>query len=86
MLRYIYIYRALAQKEIFRARLRGRNQVDRESPKRRFSRKTQIFADSPLLLEFKHLEGAGNRRFSQKTAGNRRLGSVTLGASPLARP
>ena len=40
------------------------------------------------------MEGAGNRgkpqtgdrRFSQKTAGNRRLGSVTLGPSPLARP
>ena len=29
---------------------------------------------------------AENRRFSQKTTGNRRLGSVTLGASPLARP
>ena len=46
--------------------------------------------------KFQHLEGAGNRRkpqifaenrrFLQKTAGNRRLGSVTLGASPLARP
>ena len=40
---------------------------------RRFSQKTpQIFAE--------------NHRFSQRTAGNRRLGSVTLGASPLARP
>ena len=26
-----------------------------------FHRKPQIFADSPLLLEIKHLEGAGNR-------------------------
>ena len=50
----------------------------------------------PFSWKFQHLEGAGNRRkpqifaenrrFSQKTAGNRRLGSVTLGASPLARP
>ena len=60
--------------------------TERESPKRRFSQKTADFADSPLLLEIQALEGAGNRRFSQKTAGNRRLGSVTLGASPLARP
>ena len=50
----------------------------------------------PFSWKFQLLEGAGNRRklqsfaenrrFSQKTAGNRRLGSVTLGASPLARP
>ena len=50
----------------------------------------------PFSWKFQHLEGAGNRRkpqifaenrrFSQKTAGNRRLGSVTLGPSPLARP
>ena len=51
-----------------------------------------------LVLKFQHLEGAGNRRkpqifagdrrfkISQKTTGNWRLGSVTLGASPLARP
>ena len=56
-------------------------------------RKPQIFADSPLLLEIQAFGGrrkpqnfAENRRFSQKTAGNRRLGSVTLGPSPLARP
>ena len=51
------------------------------------------FADSPFLLE---IPAFGGRRFSQKTAdfrrkpkifaGNRRLGSVTLGPSPLARP
>ena len=56
-------------------------------------RKPQIFADSPLLLE---IQAFGGRRKPQKTAdirrkpkifaGNRRLGSVTLGASPLARP
>ena len=54
--------------------------------------KTQIvaqifFADSLLLLEIQAFGGrrklqktqicTGNRRFSQKTAGNRRLGSVT---------
>ena len=61
-----------------------------------FRRKPQIFADSPLLLE---IQAFGGRRKPQKTAdfrrkpqifaepaGNRRLGSVTLGASPLARP
>ena len=51
---------------------------------------------SQIQWKYKHLEGAGNRRkpqifaensrFSQKTAGNRSLGSVTLGPSPLARP
>ena len=51
----------------------------------------------PFSWKFQHLEAAGDRRkpqiftgnrkrFSQKTAGNRRLGSVTLGPSPLARP
>ena len=61
-----------------------------------FRRKPQIFADSPLLLE---IEAFGGRRKPQKTAdfrrtpkivaetaGNRRLGSVTLGPSPLALP
>ena len=61
-----------------------------------FRRKPQIFADSPLLLE---IQAFGGRRKPQKTAdfrrkpkifaetvGNRRLASVTLGASPLARP
>ena len=57
---------------------------------------TQIFAKNrrssqihPFSWKFKHLEGAENRRFSQKsedfsqkTARNRRLGSVTLGPSP----
>ena len=58
-----------------------------------FRRKPQIFADSPFLLEIPACGGrrkpqifAGNQRFSQKTAGNRRLGSVTLGPSPLALP
>ena len=56
-----------------------------------FRRKPEIFADSPLLLEVEAFGGcrfsfAENRRFSQNTAGNRRLGSVTLGPSPLARP
>ena len=58
-----------------------------------FCSKPQIFADSPLLLE---IQTFGGRRKPQNTAdvcrepkiyaGNRRLGSVTLGASPLARP
>ena len=58
-----------------------------------FRRKPQIFADSPLLLES---PAFGGRRKPQKTADfrskpkifaeNRRLGSVTLGASPLALP
>ena len=55
-----------------------------------FHRKPQIFADSPLLLEIQAFRG---RRKAQQTADlrrkpqeNRRLGSVTLGASPLARP
>ena len=58
-----------------------------------FRRKPQIFADSPLLLE---IPTFGGRRKPQKTADfrrkpkifaeNRRLGSVTLGAPPLARP
>ena len=62
-----------------------------------FRRKPQIFADSPLLLKIQAFGGRRKpqktaafrrkpRRFSQKTAGNRRLGSVTLDASPLARP
>ena len=61
-----------------------------------FHRKPQIFADSPLLLETQDLESAGNRRepqsfaedqrLSKKTTGSCRLGSVTLGPSPLARP
>ena len=48
-----------------------------------FRRKPQTFADSPLLLEIQALGGrrkpqifAENRRFLQKTAGNRRSGSV----------
>ena len=58
-----------------------------------FRRKPQIFADSPLLLEIQAFGGrrkpqisAENRRFSGETAGNRSLGSVTLGPSPSARP
>ena len=58
-----------------------------------FRTKPQIFADSPLLLE---IQAFGERRKPQKTADFRRkpkifaenrsrLGSVTLGASPLAR-
>ena len=46
-----------------------------------FRRKPQIFAGSPLLLEIQAFGGrrklqifAENRRFSQKTAGNRRFG------------
>ena len=52
--------------------------------------KTQIFAENrrfsqihPLILE---IQAFGGRRKPQIFAGNRRLGSVTLGASPLARP
>ena len=55
-----------------------------------FRRRPQVFADSPLLLE---IPAFGGRRepqktedFARKTAGNRRLGSVTLGPSPLAQP
>ena len=61
-----------------------------------FRRKPQIFADSTLLLE---IPAFGGRRKPQKTAdfrrtpkifekttGNCRLASVTLGPSPLARP
>ena len=62
-----------------------------------FRRKPQIFADSPLVLEFqafgwrrKPQKAADFRRkpkiFAQKTAGNRILGSVTLGPSPSAGP
>ena len=50
-----------------------------------FRRKPQIFADSPLLLEIQAFS-IGGRRKPQKTAGNRRLGSVTFGPSPLAQP
>ena len=60
-----------------------------------FRRKPQIFTDSPLHLEIqafgwrrkpqKTRRFHRNRRFSQKTAGNRRLGPVTLGQSLLAR-
>ena len=63
------------------------------APNADFRRKPLIFADSPLLLEIQAFGGrrkpqifAGNRRFSRKTAGNHRLGSVTLSPSPLARP
>ena len=58
-----------------------------------FSQKPQDFPDSPLLLEIEALGGcrrpqktADHRRKPQQTAGNCRLGSVTLGPSPLARP
>ena len=45
------------------------------------------FPDSSSELDkFQSAIFAGNRNFSQETAGNRRLGSVTLGPSPLARP
>ena len=47
-----------------------------------FCRKRQIFADAPLLLE---IQAFGGRRKPQIFAGNRRLGSGTSGASPLAR-
>ena len=57
-----------------------------------FRRKPQIFADSPLLLEIQAFGGrrklqetADFHRKPKKTAGNRKLGSVTLGPSPLAR-
>ena len=72
-----------------RAQLRGRNSSHRESPKRRFSQKTADFRRfAPSVGNssiWRAQETAENRRFSQKT-GNRRLGSVTLGPSPLARP
>ena len=71
--------------------------TDRESPKHRFSQKTadfRRFTPSPGNSSIcRAQETAENRRFSQETAdfrrrpaGNRRLGSVTLGPSPLARP
>ena len=77
------------------ARLKGRTKVSEKAQNADFRRKPQIFADSPLLLENQAF-GLQGRRRPQKTAdfrrkpkifaGNRRLGSVTLGASPLARP
>ena len=61
-----------------------------------FAENRRFLQIHPFSWKVQHLEGAGNRRkpqifaenrrFSQKTAGNRRLGSVTLGPSPLARP
>ena len=68
---------------------------DKRAPFERalYFRKPQIFADSPFSWKFQHLEGAGNRRKPQIFAENRRfsqdfrrLDSVTLGPSPLARP
>ena len=47
-----------------------------------FCRNRRYSQVHPFSWNFKHLEG----RFSQKTAGNRRLGSVILGPSPLVRP
>ena len=66
-----------------------------EKPKTQIFAENRRFSQiHPFSWKFKHLEGtgnrrkpqifAGNRRFSQKTAGNRRLGSVTLGPLPLA--
>ena len=74
--------------------IRERKQGDRENPKRRFLQKNRRISQiQPFSWKFQHLEGAGNRRFSaenrrfsQQNAGNRRLGSVTLGPSPLAWP
>ena len=57
--------------------------------------KTQVFATTGFgrftpspgnSSMWREQETAENCRFSQKTAGNRRLGFVTLGPSPLARP
>ena len=71
---------------------------ERESPKRRLSQNTadfRRFAPSPGNSSiWRAQETAENCRFSQKTevffsqktAGNRRFGSVTLGPPPLARP
>ena len=60
------------------------------SPKRRRLRKTADFADSTPSPGnwsiWSAQEAAENRRFSQQTAGNRRLASVALDPSPLARP
>ena len=71
--------------------------VDSSAPKTQIFAENRRFSQTPpLFLEIPALEGAGNcrkthifaenRRFLQKTIGNRRLGSVTLGPSPLARP
>ena len=83
------------------AKLQGELKVkelrwQREPKTQIFAENRRFSQIRPFSSKFKHLEGAGNRRkpqifaenrrFSQKTAGNRRLGSVTLGASPLARP
>ena len=60
------------------------------SPKRRFLQKTadfRRFTPSPGNSSiWRAQETAEDRRFSQETADFRRLCSVTLGASPLARP
>ena len=52
---------------------------ERESPKRRFSQKPQIFADSPLLLE---IQAFGGRRFSQETTDFRRKPQETADWAP----
>ena len=69
---------------------------EREPKTQIFAENRRFSQIRPFSWKFKHLEGAGNRRksqifvehrrFSQKTTGSRRLGSVTLGPSPLARP
>ena len=47
-----------------------------------FRRKPQIFADSPFSWKFQHLEGAENRRFSQKTEDFRRKLQETADWAP----
>ena len=72
--------------------LGDRTKVTEKAQNADFRRKPQIFADSPLLLEIQACGGrrkpqkTGHFRRKPKTAGNRRLGSVTSGPSPLARP
>ena len=54
--------------------------------------KPQIFADSHFSWRFKHLEGTGKPKkfrpkiFEENRRKLRRLGSITFGPSPLARP
>ena len=77
--------RFLNYAQIFWARLRGRNQGDRESPKHRFSQKTADFRRFTLSLGnssvWRAQETAEDRRFSQETEDfeeNRRKPQIGL--------
>ena len=72
--------------DAFQGALKGTNLRGQTEPKRRFS---QFFADFCRFSPFPRKRSiwetqifAENRRFSQETAGNRRLAFVPLGSSP----